>query len=60
MEKKTKLALFDMDQTLLDSDFAWAEAFILIAKEIGFENADDFVDSFVSDLDNNININLFI
>ncbi|MBQ2259642.1 MAG: HAD family phosphatase [Spirochaetales bacterium] len=42
MEKKTKLALFDMDQTLLDSDFAWAEAFILIAKEIGFENADDF------------------
>lgn len=43
MEKK-KLALFDMDQTLLESDSAWAEAFVILAREIGEEKPESYYD----------------
>ena len=46
MTRKKGLALFDMDQTLVESDFAWAEAFSTYAGEIGFENPEEFYTQF--------------
>lgn len=46
MERKGKLALFDMDQTLVESDFAWAEAFMEYADHKGFERPEEFRDQF--------------
>lgn len=43
---KKGLALFDMDQTLVESDFAWAEAFSRYAEGLGFENPEEFHDQF--------------